>query len=221
MGIYKVIVVLFFLVLIFSPVVSCAKKISDNRGSVSEASIDYVSGDVVLNSRKAVIGDNVPDKSTIATGDEGICEIIFDDKNIIKVESNTLFEMDFSGLHKSVNLKEGTLTNVLKKLAALAETEVFTINTSTAVLGVRGTSFFVKADADSTYVCVCNGVLTVGDEKGNNTEEIRAKHHTARLLTKSENGTIVTPAAMLYHTDSDIENVALKIGYEINWEEIE
>jgi hypothetical protein len=88
-------------------------------------------------------------------------------------------------------------------------------------LGVRGTSFFVKADADSTYVCVCNGVVTVRDEKNSNAEEVKAKHHVARLLTKTENGTVITPAKMLYHTDKDIENVAEKIGYKIDWDKID
>ncbi|MBN2532549.1 MAG: FecR domain-containing protein [Spirochaetales bacterium] len=110
---------------------------------------------------------------------------------------------------------------MLKKLAVLTDSDSFTIQTSTAVLGVRGTSFFVKEDADSTYVCVCNGRITVMDENGNNSEEIGAKHHVARLFTKSEQGTVIAPAAMLYHTDEDIEKAAEKIGYKINWEKIE
>jgi hypothetical protein len=218
MNIKKIIIFLFLFFLLFS----CIKKSSDTRTSpVTEATIEYLSGQVSVNNEEAEIGDTVANKSTIVTGDDGTCDIIFDTKNIIKVMNNTIFELDFSGVQKSVTLKQGALTNVLKKLAVLTDSDSFTIQTSTAILGVRGTSFFVKADADSTYVCVCNGILTVMDENKNNPEEISAKHHLARLFTKSEEGTVMVPAAMLYHTDEDIEKVAEKIGYEINWEKIE
>lgn len=218
MGIKKAILLFFLLLLVFS----CTRKSSNTKAvPATEAIIEYLSGDVLVNNKRAETDDKIANKSTIATGDDGICEIIFDNKNIIKVSSNTLFELDFSGVHKSVNLKQGTLINVLKKLATLTDDADFTIETANAVLGVRGTSFFVKADEDSTYVCVCNGTVTVMDEKKNNPEEISAKHHVARLFTKTDQGTVMIPAAMLYHTDEDIEKVAEKIGYDIDWESIE
>jgi len=201
---------------------SCTGKSSGKQTpAVTEARVEYSAGDVLVDDKKIKIGDEIKNRSIITTGDDGICEIIFNDKNIIKILENTNFKLDFSGVVITVTLKQGTLINVLKKLAVLTDSESLTVNTPTAVLGVRGTSFFVKADADSTYVCVCNGVVTVMDKNKTNPEEVRAKHHVARLITKSDQGIKVSPAEMLYHTDEDIEKAAEKIGYKISWDKIE
>ncbi len=189
--------------------------------SETRAVVIFATGAVSVDDRPAAIGDLVGDRSRIATGRDGVCEIVFNDKNIIRVRNNTEFTLDFSGAAKAVDLKRGTLINVLERLAHGLDGDGFTVRTPTAACGVKGTIFFVKADENSTYVCVCNGTVTVSDEKGNHAEEIKAEHHIARLFTRSGKGTVVKPAPMLYHTDADMEKAAEEIGHKIDWTKIE
>jgi hypothetical protein len=211
----------FFLFLLLT-VSSCYKKTSDTRGEfITDAEIEYISGDVKVDNTDVKAGDPVDNHSVVTTGADSVCDIVFNKRNIIEVLENTVLELDFSRIQTSAQLSQGTIINVLKKLEVLTDTQPFTINTPVAVVGVRGTAFYIKATPETTYVCVCNGTVTVKDSSERESEEIQAKHHIARLLTKTDQGIDMVPAEMLYHTDEDIERIAEKIGYSINWETIE
>ncbi|MBN2532550.1 MAG: hypothetical protein JXB88_06635 [Spirochaetales bacterium] len=84
--------------------------------SVTEASIEYLSGDVLVNNTKAEVDDKVQDKSIVATGDDGICEIIFNNKNIIRVLDNTTFELDFPGVKNPSTCNRAPLLMCLRNL---------------------------------------------------------------------------------------------------------
>ncbi|MBN2535509.1 MAG: FecR domain-containing protein [Spirochaetales bacterium] len=173
------IILLFLLLLVFS----CNKKSDQADPAITEAIMEFMEGEVSINDKKAETGEKIENKSIVSTGENSFCEIVFDNKNIIKIQDNTLFKLDFSKVHKSIDLKQGTLISVLKKLAVLADSDSFTITTPAAILGVRGTSFFVKADPVATYICICNGIVTVSDAENNSSEIIKSKHHSGRLFT--------------------------------------
>jgi hypothetical protein len=56
----------------------------------------------------------------------------------------------------------------------------FQIRTRTAVMGVRGTVFFVKAPRDhqqSVFVCTCAGEVAIAPAQGGEPVLVRSKHH--------------------------------------------
>lgn len=183
--------------------------------------VNSVIGSVTINGKLTKPGQAVLDRALIATGPESGCDIIFNTANIVRIGASSLVSIDFSKIRIAVDLKAGTLASVLKNLgsevAGSTPADMFVIETPTSVVSVRGTSFFVKILDNGTYVCDCNGTLSLNNDVGTAAETLVSAHHTARVYT-SENGKVsVSPGSLQYHADKDMDAIAAKIGYTIDW----
>ena len=122
----------------------------------------YLEGDVTINGMNAGIGDKVPLGAVVKTAAASLADIVFNVRNAIHLSENTTLVFNPYNLQTGSDLKQGTLTLVLKKLSATVTGPSFLVRTPSAVAGVRGTSFFIKVESPtSTYVCACNGVVQV------------------------------------------------------------
>lgn len=172
----------------------------------------FLSGSVKISGNTAAIEQIVKPGDEIITGEKGLCVIVFNDKNIIRIESKSRVKID----GYNIDLREGTFLSVLKKLG-----KSFKITTPTTTASIRGTTFYVKVeDPDNTYFCDCNGIITVSDAEGKNKEELRASHHKGVRVSRKDGALSISDAGMLYHTDKDMERIAGKIGVTIDWTKI-
>lgn len=220
--------------ILFLPAVSlltclgCAPKRTAAPGSIAvpaasggplatRGKVVYFEGDVRIDGSAAVIGQELEAKALVETGPDASCDIVFDEKNAIRVSENAVASLDFSGIVKEVSLKRGGLSSVLRKLAAATATDSFRVETAVATAGVRGTCFFVWADGNSAYVCACNGKVRTIDSKGSNELVISAVHHSARNYIKEGSAIHVSPAALEHHGDASMESLAARIGEKIDW----
>ncbi len=180
--------------------------------------IGYLEGQATIDGAPATIGDVVPLGATVTTGARSQCEIIFREKNIIRLGESTAFVFHPFNLQNGSELKTGSLTLVLKNLVgSAAGSPRFLVHTQTTTCGVRGTSFFMKVeDPNSTYVCLCNGAITI-DDGSQSGMEVVAAHHGSYWLKKKDGAISVSKAPMLYHSDDDMETLAGKIGVSIDW----
>lgn len=183
--------------------------------------VAFLQGEVLIDGKEAELGDVLPKNFIVQTGVEARCDLVFNGGNVLSVGQNGLAEFDFVSLVATVRLDRGGLSSVLKKLESLAAKDSFIITTETAVAGVRGTSFCVWVDENSSYICACNGVVRTIDANGSNEELLEASHHAARLYTKAGTAISKETAAMLHHTDELLESVASRIGYIIDWSRID
>jgi hypothetical protein len=182
------------------------------------ALVSYVEGSATVDGKPASIGDPVPLGATVATAQDSLCEIQWNGKNAVRLGASTTFVFNPSNLQQGSELKQGTLVLVLKKLATVAGAPSFTVRTPSAVAGVRGTSFFINAvDAQTTYICSCNGSVHVEDIRGGSVHDLVSAHHQAFTYTATAAGATVAGAALLYHSDADMEKVAADIGVSIDW----
>lgn len=193
--------------------------------AAEEASIVYVEGDVTLNGKPASVGDQVAPGATIKTESDAVCQVVFNRKNIVHITGNTILTFDPQVLSRGATLQKGAIAMVLRNLGPFgsAPGELrFKIRTSTAVAGVRGTCFFVKVeDENNTFVCCCNGSLHLEGAAGEFTQNIAGSHHREVRVSRSGNGTSVSAAPLLYHTDADVEAIAARIGETIDWTKID
>ncbi|MBI9107410.1 MAG: FecR domain-containing protein [Spirochaetales bacterium] len=182
------------------------------------AVVEYFDGDVTINDESADFGMKVPFGAVVTTGPGSYCEIVFNRKNIFRIQESTIAEIRLSPSSPEITIKKGTFAALFTKLEALTMDEPFKIRTQTAVAGVRGTAFFVKAlDADNTYICICNGELEVTDTEADSREVIESGHHKAIYFRNVNGETVVDNAPMLYHTDEDMEALAFHIDEKIKW----
>jgi hypothetical protein len=114
---------------------------------------------------------------------------------------------DAKALSHGATLQKGAIAMVLRKLAASPGDELrFSVRTSTAVAGVRGT---------------CNGAIHLQSEGSSMTKDLASSHHQEVRVTRSASGISVDSAPLLYHTDGDVEAIAARIGEKIDWTRID
>lgn len=217
----KTSVALIFSFLTFSVLSSFS---STQEGSKGTGKIIFVSGDVRVDGKVAEAGMVVESGSTLKTGENSISEIVFDEKNILKIFENSETILDFTAKTKGIYLKTGAIASVVKRLIRFADLKKYryAVRTPTAVAGVRGTSFYVRVEnSDSTYICCCNGVICLEDSTGEDLRQIEASHHNAVRLKRIEDRVLMSPEGLLYHTDQGIERLAEKINVRIDWKKID
>jgi len=191
--------------------------------AASQGAITYLEGVVTIDAAPASIGDVVPSGATVKTDKDSLCEITFRERNVIRLGEQTSLVFNPGNLQVGSVLRQGSLTLVLKNLVSgSAGDHSFYVRTPTAAAGVRGTSFFMKVeDPSTTYVCLCNGVLRLDDGTLVKGMDIEAAHHDSYRVTDKDGSVSIDKAPMLYHTDQDMETLAGKIGYTIDWTKVD
>ena len=179
--------------------------------------VDYLEGEVHVDGAEADLGHEVRDGSTVQTAKQSLCEILFDESNVFRIEENTILSISSEG-QKQIELRTGVLAGVFTKLRKLSSETNFEIRTPTAVAGIRATVFYVKVEKPSSvYVCICNGSLALSDDEGNERFVLEAQHHKARRFIRENGGIVVETAPVLYHSDEYMNRLAEKIDFSIPW----
>jgi len=192
-------------------------------GAASQGEISYLEGSVTIDAAPASIGDLVPFGATVRTDKDSYCEITFRERNVIHLGELTSLVFNPGNLQVGSVLQQGSLALVLKNFVKGGTGDMsFFVRTPTATAGVRGTSFFMKVeDPTTTYVCLCNGVLRLDDGTLVTGIDIEAAHHASYRVTDKGGSVSIDKAPMLYHTDQDMETLAGKIGYTIDWTRVD
>jgi ferric-dicitrate binding protein FerR (iron transport regulator) len=126
----------------------------------------FAEGDVSIRSagqqREAAIGDRLGAGDIVETGAQSLAVIDLGNGTTIKLRQKTSLAIDSIGQETTVNLRTGgAFANIARKL-----TGHFSVRTSSAVAGVRGTRFFVAygRTIDSqpdVWLCVSAGTVEV------------------------------------------------------------
>lgn len=189
---------------------------SEASAQASAGIVVYCDGEVTSNGRVIDTGDRLTGPVTLKTGPRSELEVVFDDRNVFRLGSNTVVRVDFAALRKTVNLDQGAFTSVLKKLAQATGSPSFVLKTPTAQGGVRGTSFHAGTDGSRTYFCTCNGKVELAG--GPHEEVLTNAHHGSRVFTRGSDGTVTMETGGLEgHSDSSIETLARKISAVVDW----
>ena len=184
--------------------------------------VTYLEGTVTIDGVQANIGDRVPLGAVVSTSAGSLVDIEFNVRNAVRLSENTSLVFNPNNLQMGSQLRQGALTLVLKNLLVGSNGQGFLVRTPSAVAGVRGTSFFMKVESEtSTYVCACNGAVQVFGSDGQLAKELAASHHKAVHIDTSGSAAQVTDAPRLYHTDADLEGVAAAIGFKIDWNSVD
>jgi hypothetical protein len=181
---------------------------------LSTGRIVYIEGNVSVDGQPGVEGLPVAAGMTIETEGDSYCEIVFAEKNVFRIGAETIVVIA-PDAGADIQIKRGTLAAVFGKLNG-NRGDRFYVRSESAVLGVRGTEFFVNVLSDNnTYVCICNGRLGIR-QKGLLTE-LESKHHKARYFKKAGGKPVVEEAPLLYHDDELMESVASRVGINLYW----
>jgi len=191
-------------------------------GGQSESSVmqrtgvlEYIQGEVFINNQLGSIGDSVNSDDIIKTGANSYCEIVFGERNLFRLEDNTITQIDWA--KSEVQLSQGAIGAVFTNLNRfITPDRNFIVSTPSVAAGVRGTVFYIKIEnPQNTYLCICNGELDLTESY--NGIVISSGHHQAYRFSNREGTLSYAPAPLLYHDDPKMESIADKIDYSIPW----
>jgi ferric-dicitrate binding protein FerR (iron transport regulator) len=138
----------------------------------------YTEGDVAWRSggqtRDAAIGDSLGAGDVIITGPMSLAVIDLANGTTVKLKEKTTLAIDSIGESTAVTLTAGAMfTTIVRKL-----TGRFSVQTQTAVAGVRGTEFFIAygrtIDAQpDVWLCVNSGAVEVSIPETGQTVVVR------------------------------------------------
>ncbi len=152
----------------------------------------------------------------IETMDNSICDIIINEKNIIRLNPGSKLKLNIS--ESTLILEKGWLGAVTRKI--FTDTGKFIVKTPTVTAAIRGTSFCIKVENEkSTYFCTCNGSIELKGEASSINETVTAAHHAARRFILDKSGAIIEDnnPGLLYHADNSVEVLAGIINEKIDW----
>jgi len=192
---------------------SCSKQVKVDMKILS------YTGKVTVNTN-AVTGINMILKQgdSIETFDGSTCDIIINEKNILRLKPDSKLKLNFTENGSILQLEKGWLAGVTKKI--FTKDGKFIVKTPTVAAAIRGTSFCLKVENEkSSYFCTCNGSIELTGETAGRSERVEAAHHSARRFSIDANGALIEDnnPGLLYHTDSGIEEMAKIINEKVDW----
>ncbi len=202
--------------LIFAICVLCA--CFAKEGERIPAKISFVSGTVLLNGKDAQPGDFVKFGDVIETKARSSCAIIIDSQNIIGMREESLLVYKIKKDAALIELKNGFLGIIIKNKKNIPD---FKVATPTVTASVRGTVLFMGTEApNSTYTCICNGIIHYHATGRSKAERHAAAHHKGISYTEKAGLVLDSPAGLKYHSDEDIEALAKLINVTIDWSKV-
>jgi hypothetical protein len=183
-----------------------------------DGTVEYFDGEVTINNESVDFGMKVPFGAVVTTGPESYCEIVFDKKNIFRIQESTVAEIQLSPSNPEIILKKGAFAALFNKLENMTKENPFKVRTQSAIAAVRGTAFFVKViDDNNTYICICNGELDVTVPEAADAASLSSGHHKAVYFRNVDGVSTTEKAPLLYHNDDGMEALADHIEEAINW----
>ena len=139
----------------------------------ADGKISSLQGNAWINGKPVHAGSTVHFGDHVLTGARASITIILDE-NVYRLGKRASLTLPTVEKRGKLSLLYGALVAVFRHHSHK------TIYTGTAVLGVRGTGFYLNSKFDETYLCLCYGDVDLADaENLNKQAHIHAEHHNA------------------------------------------
>lgn len=147
--------------------------------------VKQVKGDVRSNGTPLFEGSKVFIHERLTTGPKSFVRLLLPEGVAMQVgpKSSVELKRDKDEVTSLQLIKGMVLTRVRSALTP-AEKDKFRVQSKSVSMGVRGTTFFAKAEKKKTFLCTCEGTVRVKWPKGE--ETITSKHHDSpKLISES------------------------------------
>lgn len=141
----------------------CFFIVSSAYSAVDIATVTRINGDVKVNGKaltkdaKLKVGDNLT-----ADGKKSFVQFKTIYGSVILLKDGELKLTDLQKKSSKVELVKGEFFHYMKEKSK----RNFSVKTKSAVMGIRGTKYYISEKQDESYLCVCEGVVEAkrGDE---------------------------------------------------------
>ena len=143
-------------------------KISHASGFMAVANIVKINGSATVKKanhiEKVKVGDEVVEGMNLSLAKSGdFVEVKFQNGHVLRF---TGAEVKIEKLDPKNTLIDLIKGRIFSMIFPLTPNEKFAIKTKQASFAVRGTRFFIEESKTSSYLCVCEGVVSVKNDQG-------------------------------------------------------
>jgi hypothetical protein len=170
-----------------------------------EKGIYRANGKVLINGAPARQGASVRAGDKLSTGAEG--ELVFViGRDAVLVRRNSELSL----------LKDGLRIVTGAVLSVFVPGKRKRIQTTTAVIGIRGTAVYVEAEPERSYVCTCYGEAVIAPrDEPTARETVRTRHHDQpRYIMAKGAPQMIMRAPVVNHTDAELTLLESLVGRE-------
>ena len=176
-------------------------------------SVYGLSGEVLVNDQSASLATPIQAGDTVQTGRNSEIVFVVDGHSMI-LRADSKLQIERAD-NSAASLLIGGLRMLSGKLLSVSRNSSMRVTSSTATIGIRGTGFYVEADPEQTYLCVCYGQTDVqATDDPSSREEITSTHHDHPVyIVKDGNpGNNIRSAPFLNHTDQELALIETLVG---------
>lgn len=133
--------------------------------NVLSAQLTKIRGKVTVNSKEAREGQEVKaGDRVVAIGKKSFVVVTYKDQSRFIFKDGVFVVSDINSKTKKTILS--VLRGLVYSYTKPDSGNKFVIKTNNAVMGVRGTKFWLKVDSKESYLCVCDGKVNVSNSSG-------------------------------------------------------
>jgi hypothetical protein len=160
-------------------------------------------------------GQQLRSGARIRTGADSRAILDLGKDSVVMVNPDSELSIDQSADQTwSVHLYKGGVLSAVRK--STSAKKHFFVRTQSAVMGVRGTVFFVKTEpSQRDFLCVCSGTVDVESSRGQPLGAVTATHHDhPKWINSEKSGTLGWSEAPMGsdHTDEQIKHLQALLG---------
>lgn len=164
-----------------------------------------LSGMVTINGKPAHVGDQVHSGDKIETGRDGQLVVVIEEDAFL-LRENTSIEFHFGDTPPLMRVLAGKILSVMSKGKERR------VATSAATIGIRGTGFYIEAEAERTYLCTCYGVVEMGPSDFPARETVTTTHHEMPRYIYDRADNAIVHAPVIDHTDAELTMLEGLVG---------
>ncbi|MBW1891872.1 MAG: FecR domain-containing protein [Deltaproteobacteria bacterium] len=181
------------------------------RDSLAMGKKDYpqgmqtIEGDVQVNGTRAEVGTLVNVGDVVTTGEDGYAVFVMQ-RSAYMVRENSRVELTAAVDDENTGKMVLILTMLHGSLLSVFGKGKRRIETSTAVIGIRGTALYVESEAARSYVCTCYGTVEIRSRFNRNVRErVKTRYHDKpRWVYGKGVDVMLVEAPVINHTDDEL-----------------
>ena len=180
-----------------------------------DQSIYRISGQATVNDQEATLETRIRPGDTVKTAADSEIVFVVNTHSMIVRESSTLvLEADAAPSAATGLLLRG-LRMLTGKLLSVSRNSQVQVRTATSTIGIRGTGFYVEAEPEQTYFCLCYGLAEVAANSDPESKEtVAAERHDKPLYIVGDAaaGRNIRGAPFINHTDEELALIETLVG---------
>lgn len=178
-------------------------------------SVFSVDGTCTINGKEVTTSTQIEPGDTVVTGARSQLIFVVGDTALL-MRDNSQLVLGKSAGDAAPGAAISLVLSAGKMLSVFAPGRAVSIDTPTALIGIRGTGLYLETDPEQTYFCTCFGVTdVVAKDDPQSKDTVTATHHDRPLIIESGNskpGKSIRAAPFKNHTDQELALIETLAG---------